>query len=124
MGTALSDWPRHDGRPPFGLPGGSSAALRLRAIAEDHRLRLHAQAPRLVALSSLAAWQRADLAADIAVRVLAYHAEAAVPAIDVNTYAGSTVPLPSSTNRNDSMIALIGLSEATPRHRTGNCDSG
>ncbi len=61
--------------------GRSPEALRLRAIAEDLRTALYANAPRLVAASSLAEWRRADLHADVAVRLLGYHAEAAAPAL-------------------------------------------
>ncbi|MEV4617871.1 erythromycin esterase family protein [Asanoa sp. NPDC049573] len=60
--------------------GGTPEALRLRAIADDLRTELYANAPRLVAASSLADWRRADLHADVAARLLGYHAEAAAPA--------------------------------------------
>ncbi|HTF10431.1 MAG TPA: erythromycin esterase family protein [Asanoa sp.] len=60
--------------------GGTPEALRLRAIADDLRTELYANAPRLVAASSLAEWRRADLHADVAARLLGYHAEAAAPA--------------------------------------------
>ncbi|GAA1840844.1 erythromycin esterase family protein [Asanoa iriomotensis] len=60
--------------------GRTPEAFRLRAIAADLRTALHASAPQLVAASSLAAWRRADLHADVAERVLGYHAEAAAPA--------------------------------------------
>ncbi|MDG4822988.1 erythromycin esterase family protein [Asanoa sp. WMMD1127] len=61
--------------------GRSPEALRLRAIADDLRTALYANAPRLVAASSLAEWRRADLHADTAIRLLGYHAEAAAPAL-------------------------------------------
>ncbi|GIF64569.1 erythromycin esterase [Asanoa ishikariensis] len=60
--------------------GRSPEALRLRGIADDLRTALYANAPRLVAATSLAEWRRADLHADVAVRLLGYHAEAAAPA--------------------------------------------
>jgi erythromycin esterase-like protein len=60
--------------------GGSPEALRLRAIADDLRTELYANAPRLIAASSLPDWRRADLHADVAARLLGYHAEAAAPA--------------------------------------------
>ncbi|MEV0717360.1 erythromycin esterase family protein [Asanoa sp. NPDC050611] len=60
--------------------GRTPEATRLRAIAADLRTALYAHAPQLVAGSSLAEWRRADLHADVAARVLGYHAEAAAPA--------------------------------------------
>ncbi|WP_089246976.1 erythromycin esterase family protein [Asanoa hainanensis] len=60
--------------------GRSPEALRLRGIADDLRTALYANAPSLVAATSLADWRRADLHADVAVRLLGYHAEAAAPA--------------------------------------------
>ncbi|GIF72806.1 erythromycin esterase family protein [Asanoa siamensis] len=60
--------------------GRSPEALRLRAVADDLRTALYANAPRLVASSSPARWRRAALHADVAARVLGYHAEAAAPA--------------------------------------------
>lgn len=57
--------------------GSSADAAALRVIADDLMTALHAQAPRLVAASSLADWWRAEVHARTALGLLRYHAQAA-----------------------------------------------
>lgn len=59
--------------------GGSPEATALRAIADDLVTVLHAQAPGLVAASSLTAWRQAEMHGRAALGLLRYHAQAAEP---------------------------------------------
>jgi hypothetical protein len=60
--------------------GGSPEAATLRIVADDLLTALYADAPRLVAASSLAEWRRAKVHATTALGLLRYHAQAARPA--------------------------------------------
>ncbi|MGH7866053.1 MAG: erythromycin esterase family protein, partial [Candidatus Dormibacteraceae bacterium] len=60
--------------------GASAEAVRLRVIADDLMTVLYAQAPRLVAASTLAEWHCAEVHARTALGLLRYHAQAAAVA--------------------------------------------
>jgi erythromycin esterase-like protein len=60
--------------------GASTEVAALRVIADDLVTTLYAQAPRLVAASSLAAWHGALVHGRAALGLLRYHAQAANPA--------------------------------------------
>ena len=60
--------------------GRAEAARDLRVLADDLLTVLHAEAPRLVAATTPAAWRRARLHATAALDLLRYHAVAADPA--------------------------------------------
>jgi erythromycin esterase-like protein len=60
--------------------GRSPEAVALRAVADDLATALYAQAPRLIAETSPAAWRRAEADAAAALGLLRYHAAAADPA--------------------------------------------
>jgi erythromycin esterase-like protein len=60
--------------------GASSDAVALRAAADDLLTMLYAHAPGLVAASSRAEWQRAEVHATTALGLLRYHGQAAEPA--------------------------------------------
>jgi len=60
-------------------PGRSPEAAALRALAEDFRTQLYADAPRLITDTSTESWNRARVLATTAVGLLAYHAAMAEP---------------------------------------------
>jgi erythromycin esterase-like protein len=60
-------------------PGRSPQAAALRALAEDFRTQLYADAPRLIQDTSTEAWRRARVLATTAIGLLAYHATMAEP---------------------------------------------
>ncbi|GAA1687518.1 erythromycin esterase family protein [Glycomyces endophyticus] len=62
---------------PAASPGDGDEARRLRTIADDLLTALYAEAPRLVAATSRAAWDRARLHAETALGLLRYHRQAA-----------------------------------------------
>ncbi|MGA4863446.1 erythromycin esterase family protein [Streptomyces lavendulocolor] len=61
-------------------PGASAEASALRGITDDLLVTLNAQAPRLVAATSLADWRRARTHGRAAMGLLRYHAQLADPA--------------------------------------------
>lgn len=59
--------------------GGSPEAITLRSVADDLLAALHAEAPRLIAVTSREAWHGAELHGRTALGLLRYHAAAARP---------------------------------------------
>ncbi|MFC4334726.1 erythromycin esterase family protein [Salininema proteolyticum] len=62
---------------PAESPGETAEAMSLRAIADDMLTALYAQAPALIAGSSLSTWRRAEIHATSALGLLRYHRQAA-----------------------------------------------
>lgn len=62
---------------PAESPGDTAEAEKLRAIADDMRTALYAQAPELIAATSLVAWRRAKTHLTSALGLLRYHKQAA-----------------------------------------------
>lgn len=64
---------------PAASPGATAEARELRVLADDLLTALHAQAPRLIAETSRAAWDRARIHATAGLDLLRYHAASAQP---------------------------------------------
>ncbi|WP_290061010.1 erythromycin esterase family protein [Amycolatopsis solani] len=64
---------------PAQSPGATPEARELRILADDLLTALHAEAPRLIAATSRAAWDRARIHATAGLDLLRYHAASAVP---------------------------------------------
>jgi len=64
---------------PAASPGGTPAAQRLRAVADDLHAALYTGAPALIAATSPEAWHRARVNAATAAGLLRYHRQAAEP---------------------------------------------
>ena len=62
---------------PTASPGDSAEADRLRAIADDMLVSLHARAPELISAASLEAWHRARIHLASGIGLLRYHRQAA-----------------------------------------------
>lgn len=63
-------------------PGASAEAGRLRDVADDLLISLHARAPELIGRSSLAEWQRVETHLKAGIALLRYHRQAAQPVED------------------------------------------
>ncbi|OXM74461.1 MULTISPECIES: erythromycin esterase family protein [Amycolatopsis] len=63
-------------------PGATSEADRLRVLADDMLVTLHASAPMLIAATSRAAWHRARIHLTAGLGLLRYHRQAAEPGAD------------------------------------------
>ncbi|MFI2613026.1 erythromycin esterase family protein [Kitasatospora sp. NPDC018619] len=63
---------------PVRSPGATPEAARLRCLADDLLLQLHARAPELVAASSSAKWTEARTRLTTGIGLLRYHAQSAV----------------------------------------------
>ncbi|WP_063752852.1 erythromycin esterase family protein [Streptomyces sp. NRRL S-350] len=70
---------------PARSPGATPEAGRLRCLADDLLVRLHARAADLIGATSLAEWHGARTRLTAAVALLRYHAQAAVPDLDPST---------------------------------------
>jgi erythromycin esterase-like protein len=64
---------------PAASPGATAEARELRLLADDLLTALHAEAPRLIAATSRATWDRARIHATAGIDLLRYHAASARP---------------------------------------------
>ncbi len=70
---------------PAQSPGATAEATRLRCLADDLLVRLHARAAESIDASSLAAWQEARTRLTAGIGLLRYHAQSAVLGLDPST---------------------------------------
>ncbi|SOB78907.1 Erythromycin esterase [Streptomyces sp. 1331.2] len=70
---------------PAQSPGATAEAVRLRCLADDLLLRLHAGAAEAIEATSLAAWQEARTRLTAGTGLLRYHAQAAIRGLDPST---------------------------------------
>ncbi|KAF0844942.1 erythromycin esterase family protein [Nocardia caishijiensis] len=67
--------------------GATADAERLRVIADDLSVRLHAAAPERIAATSLDEWRRAAVHLTTGIGLLRYHAQAATPLPDADRWS-------------------------------------